>query len=114
MAGPLACLLLAPFALHLPMALPAVRPACARAPAPRLAEDGKLPFGLGGIAKGLASALESILDAGFPGQLQLIEDGERALRSDEQAIAVQICCGLSTSRHVCNFGTKESMSFFTS
>ena len=67
-------------------------PACAhRLRAPVLADQSDdAPFGglFGGIAKGLASALEAALDGAFPGQLQLIEDAQRALRADERAVAL--------------------------
>lgn len=65
------------------------------------------PFGglFGGIAKGLASALEAALDGAFPGQLQLIEEAQRALRADERAVAL-----LGADALIGEVDARESMS----
>ena len=42
----------------------------------------------GGFVKGLTSALESALDMGFPGQLQLLEKAEAELKASDKCVAL--------------------------
>ena len=44
----------------------------------------KSPFGA--IFGALASALETVLDAAFPGQVELIDEAESIIRADERAV----------------------------
>lgn len=47
--------------------------------------DDTSPSPLAFITKGIASALESVLEMAFPGQVQLFEEAEAALRTYERS-----------------------------
>ena len=70
-----------------------------------LADDS--PFGglFRGFASNLASALEKVLDSGFPGQLQLIADAEAVLQADERVAKL-----IGPDATIGEIDVKESMS----